>query len=126
MKISLVADGFTGASNIALTRAEADMSVTQIIGVPARPADRDLSAGVLVSKMRTSPVSEAIVTSLAVCEWLVAQGARQIILKVGSTFSKKSGMGGDEGVWGCPLWIMQPGDMSVGTTVSRNGACPAD
>jgi uncharacterized protein YgbK (DUF1537 family) len=86
MKIGVIADDFTGASDIALTLAEAGMSVAQFIGVPTAPVDPDLGAGVVALKSRTAPVSEALDTSLAACEWLMAQGAEQIILKVCSTF----------------------------------------
>ncbi len=86
MKIGVVADDFTGASDIALTLAEAGMSTAQYIGVPEGPADPDLGAGVVALKSRTAPVAEAVSQSLAACDWLRAQGAEQIIFKVCSTF----------------------------------------
>ena len=86
MKLGVIADDFTGASDIALTIAEAGLSVAQFIGVPGAPAPDDLGAGVVALKSRTSPVAEAIQSSLAACEWLLAQWAEQIIFKVCSTF----------------------------------------
>lgn len=86
MKIGVIADDFTGASDIALTLAEAGMSVAQFIGVPTGDADPDLGAGVVALKSRTAPVVQAVEASLAACEWLLEQGAKQIILKVCSTF----------------------------------------
>ena len=86
MKLGVIADDFTGASDIALTLAEAGMSVTQFIGVPDGPCDPHLGAGVVALKSRTAPVSEAVRESLAACDWLLAQGATQIVLKVCSTF----------------------------------------
>lgn len=86
MKLGVIADDFTGASDIALTLAEGGMSVTQFIGVPAETAPDDLDAGVVALKSRTAPVSEAIADSLAACDWLLAQGVTQIVLKVCSTF----------------------------------------
>lgn len=86
MKLGVIADDFTGASDIALTIAEAGMSVTQFIGVPDGPADPALGAGVVALKSRTAPVAEAVSQSLAACDWLLAQGAEQIVLKVCSTF----------------------------------------
>ena len=86
MKLGVIADDFTGASDIALTIAEAGLSVAQFIGVPGEPAPADLGAGVVALKSRTSPVAEAIQSSLAACDWLLAQGAEQIIFKVCSTF----------------------------------------
>lgn len=86
MKIGVIADDFTGASDIALTLAEAGMSVAQFIGVPDGPGDAGLDAGVVALKSRTAPLSDAMAQSMAACEWLLAQGASQIILKVCSTF----------------------------------------
>ncbi|MEL6685891.1 MAG: 3-oxo-tetronate kinase, partial [Pseudomonadota bacterium] len=86
MKLGIIADDFTGASDIGLTLAEAGMTVAQFIGVPNAPADPDLNAGVVALKTRTAPVDDAIKTSLAACDWLRAQGVEQIVLKVCSTF----------------------------------------
>ncbi len=86
MKIGVIADDFTGASDIALTLAEGGMRAAQFIGVPDAPAPSEIEAGVVALKSRTCPVSEAIETSLAACDWLCAQGAAQIIFKVCSTF----------------------------------------
>ncbi|MFY0617512.1 3-oxo-tetronate kinase [Shimia sp.] len=86
MKLGVIADDFTGASDIALTLAEAGMTVTQFIGVPEDKADAELDAGVVALKSRTAPVDEAVADSLAACEWLLAQGVKQIVLKVCSTF----------------------------------------
>jgi uncharacterized protein YgbK (DUF1537 family) len=85
MKIGVIADDFTGASDIALTLAEGGMRTTQFVGVPDGDVT-DVDAGVVALKSRTIPVSDAIQQSLAACEWLVSQGARQIIFKVCSTF----------------------------------------
>lgn len=86
MKIGVIADDFTGASDIGLTLAEAGMSVAQFIGVPNEAVEPGLGAGVVALKSRTAPVVEAVAESLAACDWLLAQGAAQIILKVCSTF----------------------------------------
>ena len=86
MRIGVIADDFTGASDIGLTLAEAGMSVAQIIGVSTEAPEPGLGAGVVALKSPTAPVAEAVVESLAACDWLLAQGARQIFLKVCSTF----------------------------------------
>ncbi|WP_299426407.1 3-oxo-tetronate kinase [uncultured Shimia sp.] len=86
MKLGVIADDFTGASDIALTIAEAGMSVTQYIGIPVGDATSGSDAGVVALKSRTAAVSEAVADSLAACNWLKAQGAEQIVLKVCSTF----------------------------------------
>lgn len=90
MKLGVIADDFTGASDIGLTLAEGGMRVTQFVGVPDRAADRGLDAGVVALKSRTAPVAEAVAASLAACEWLLRQGAEQIILKVCSTFDSSA------------------------------------
>ncbi len=85
MKIGVIADDFTGASDIALTLAEGGMRTTQFVGVPDEPA-RGVEAGVVALKSRTVPASEARDQSLKACDWLVQQGAGQIIFKICSTF----------------------------------------
>ncbi len=86
MKIGVIADDFTGASDIALTLAEGGMSVAQFIGVPEADAASDLDAGIVALKSRTAPVRQAMEDSLAACRWLVAQGVSQIVFKICSTF----------------------------------------
>lgn len=86
MKLGVIADDFTGASDIALTIAEAGMSVTQYIGITDGNATSGTDAGVVALKSRTAPVSEAVADSLAACKWLQKQGVEQIVLKVCSTF----------------------------------------
>jgi len=86
MKIGVIADDFTGASDIALTLAEAGMRVCQFIGVPENAAAKELDAGVVALKSRTAPRDEAIRDSLTACDWLLAQGVEQIVFKVCSTF----------------------------------------
>ena len=86
MKIGVIADDFTGASDIALTLAEMGMSVAQFIGVPDGDADASLGAGVVALKSRTTPAQTAVDQSVAACKWLLGQGAEQIVFKVCSTF----------------------------------------
>ncbi|MEJ6397475.1 3-oxo-tetronate kinase [Yoonia sp. 208BN28-4] len=85
MKLGVIADDFTGASDIALTIAEAGMTVAQFSGVPDAGRS-DVDAGVVALKSRTAPVADAIAQSVAACDWLIGQGAKQIIFKVCSTF----------------------------------------
>lgn len=115
MKIGVIADDFTGASDIGLTLAEAGMSVAQFIGVPTEAPDLGLGAGVVALKSRTAPVAEAVAESLAACDWLLAQGARQIILKVCSTFDSTP-----EGNIG-PVLDALAGRLSAGPVI----VCPA-
>jgi len=85
VKIGVVADDFTGASDIALTLAEAGMKTLLLAGIPEQEAP-DCDAAVISLKSRTAPVAEAVGQSLKACDWLTAQGAEQIIFKVCSTF----------------------------------------
>ena len=85
MKIGVIADDFTGASDIALTLALGGMSTVQYVGVPSGTAG-DVDAGVVALKSRTIAARDAVEQSLAACDWLVSQGAQQIIFKVCSTF----------------------------------------
>ena len=85
MKIGVIADDFTGASDIALTLAEAGMRTLLLAGVPSG-ASPDCDASVISLKSRTAPVTDAVAQSLRACDWLTAQGAEQIIFKVCSTF----------------------------------------
>ncbi|SFR33044.1 Uncharacterized conserved protein YgbK, DUF1537 family [Yoonia tamlensis] len=115
MKIGVIADDFTGASDIALTLAEAGMRVAQFIGVPETDADPDLGAGVVALKSRTEPVADAVKASRAAGKWLRAQGAEQIIFKVCSTFDST-----DQGNIG-PVLDALADDLGVDRTL----VCPA-
>lgn len=86
MKLGVIADDFTGASDIALTLSEGGMRTAQFVGVPSRPSKEDVEAGVVSLKSRTAPVDEAVDASLKACDWLVEQGCEQIVFKVCSTF----------------------------------------
>ncbi len=85
MKLGVIADDFTGASDIALTLSEGGLSTAQFIGVPTKSIP-DVDAGVVALKSRTEPVQDAIANSLQACDWLRSQGCTQIIFKVCSTF----------------------------------------
>lgn len=86
MKLGVIADDFTGASDIALTLSEGGMRTAQFVGIPNRTPDRDIEAGVVGLKSRTVPAAEAVELSLRACDWLLAQGCTQIVFKVCSTF----------------------------------------
>lgn len=84
MKLGIIADDFTGASDIALMLAEGGMPVEQYVGIPNGTAGAE--AAVVSLKCRTIPTAEAVAQTSAACDWLLAQGAQQIIYKVCSTF----------------------------------------
>ena len=97
MLLGVIADDFTGASDIANTlvrglagvkglAGEGGLRTTQYLGVPSGPASPDVEAGVVSLKSRSNPPAEAVQQSLAALAWLRAQGARQIVFKYCSTF----------------------------------------
>lgn len=91
MLIGVIADDFTGASDIAVTLAsglpgEGGLHTVQYPGVPDSAAERHVEAGVIALKSRSLPADEAVTQSLAACEWLLAQGCQQIVFKYCSTF----------------------------------------
>ena len=86
MKLGVIADDFTGASDIALMLSEGGMPTAQYVGVPDMPAGPGIEAGVIGLKTRTVPAKDAVTQSLAACDWLRSQGAEQIVFKVCSTF----------------------------------------
>lgn len=91
MLLGVIADDFTGASDIAntLTRGhdgQGGLATAQYIGVPDHDAAPDVEAGVISLKSRSIPAQEAVELSLAALGWLQAQGCRQIVFKYCSTF----------------------------------------
>jgi 3-dehydrotetronate 4-kinase len=86
LKIGVIADDFTGGSDIALTLFERGMRVVEYVGVPTFAAEEKIDAGVVALKIRTEPAEFAVKEALAACEWLLAQGCMQIVYKVCSTF----------------------------------------
>lgn len=85
MKIGVIADDFTGASDIALMLRSGGMRVSQFVGIPENDIT-DVDVGVISLKTRTCPTEQAVTQSLHACSWLIKQGAQQIIFKVCSTF----------------------------------------
>lgn len=90
MLLGVIADDFTGASDIANTLAKGrrgvGMATTQYFGIPATPAAPDCEAGVVSLKSRSIAASEAVELSLKALDWLLKQGCAQIVFKYCSTF----------------------------------------
>lgn len=87
MYLGVIADDFTGGTDIAGFLVQNGLSVTQYIGVPeASLADRRSDAAVVSLKSRSCPVDEAVRDSLAALRWLEAQGCEQFFFKYCSTF----------------------------------------
>jgi 3-dehydrotetronate 4-kinase len=85
MKIGVIADDFTGASDIANTLHKAGARTLQFAGTPAGHIP-ECDAAVISLKSRSNPAEEAVAQSLAACRALVAAGAAQIVFKYCSTF----------------------------------------
>ena len=87
MILGVIADDFTGATDVASMLVRAGMRTVQLIGVP--PADSavpEVDAIVVALKTRTVPAAEAVRESLAALRWLQAAGMRQCYFKYCSTF----------------------------------------
>jgi uncharacterized protein YgbK (DUF1537 family) len=91
MLLGVIADDFTGASDIANTLAkglapEGGLRTVQYLGIPTAPAAADVEAAIVSLKSRSIPAAEAVAQSLAALDFLLASGCRQIIFKYCSTF----------------------------------------
>ncbi len=90
MLLGVIADDFTGASDIANTLArghgEGGLRTIQYLGVPQGPVGTDCDAGVISLKTRSIPAEDAVRQSLQALAWLRKQGCRQYVFKYCSTF----------------------------------------
>ncbi len=83
--LGVIADDFTGATDVASMLVRAGMRTVQVIGVPQGPPP-NADAVVVALKSRTTPVAQAVADSLAALRWLQAAGAKQFYFKYCSTF----------------------------------------
>jgi 3-dehydrotetronate 4-kinase len=124
MILGIIADDFTGATDVASMLVREGMRTVQVIGVPAGPAP-DADAVVVALKSRTVPAAEAVADAMAALRWLQAAGARQIYFKYCSTFdSTPAGNIGPVAealldALGAPLAIACPAFPENGRTVFR-------
>ncbi len=88
--LGVIADDFTGATDVASMLVRQGLRTVQIIGVPQGEVPADvLSAAdaiVVALKSRTMAADEAVAQSLAALRWLQAAGVRRFYFKVCSTF----------------------------------------
>ena len=84
--LGVIADDFTGATDVAGMLVQAGMDTLLTIGVPEAGAALDADAVVVALKTRTVPADEAVRDSLAALERLRAAGCRRFYFKVCSTF----------------------------------------
>ncbi|MCG4255138.1 four-carbon acid sugar kinase family protein [Acetobacter senegalensis] len=91
MLIGVIADDFTGASDIASALAsgvegKGGLSTVQFLGIPDGVAPTGIDAGVVSLKSRSIAAREAVRQSVAAADWLIKAGVEQIIFKYCSTF----------------------------------------
>ena len=85
--LGVIADDFTGATDLANTLVKEGMRTVQVIGIPDDNLDLgDAEAVIIALKSRTEPVAEAIRDSLAALDWLKTKGTKQFFFKYCSTF----------------------------------------
>ena len=85
MILGVIADDFTGATDVASMLVRAGMQTVQVLGVPAAGLP-EADAVVVALKTRTIPAADAVAQSLQALEALRQAGARQIYFKYCSTF----------------------------------------
>lgn len=84
--LGVIADDFTGATDIAGLLARSGVRVSLRIGVPDTPPNNTSAFEVIALKSRTAPVGEAIDETRAALAWLRDAGARRFFWKYCSTF----------------------------------------
>jgi uncharacterized protein YgbK (DUF1537 family) len=86
MKLGVIADDFTGATDIAGFLANNGVKTVQIINQPVGDAGVDAEAFVISLKSRSCDAKKAVQMSLGALEWLLAAGCDTIYFKYCSTF----------------------------------------
>lgn len=86
MHLGVIADDFTGASDVANTLTKGGLYTVQFLGLPAEGTRTDCDAGVVALKTRSIAAQDAVRQSLQALDWLKQQGCRQFLFKYCSTF----------------------------------------
>ncbi len=86
MKLGVIADDFTGATDIAGFLVENGLATLQLAGIPPAVDLSGIDAVVISLKSRSCPTDEAVRDSLAALDWLKARGCPRIYQKYCSTF----------------------------------------
>lgn len=86
MLLGVIADDFTGATDIASFLVENGLSTVQLNGVPQDELPLEAQAVVISLKSRSCPAAQAVEQSLQALAWLQHQGCRQFYFKYCSTF----------------------------------------
>ncbi len=95
--LGVIADDFTGASDIASFLVENGLATVQMNGVPKQSLTAPVDAIVISLKSRSNPVDEAIAQSLQALHWLQQQGCTQFYFKYCSTFDSTA----KGNIWSC-------------------------
>ena len=86
MRLGVIADDFTGATDIASFLVQNGLPTIQFNGVPESHDALSAQAIVISLKSRSCPVQQAIDQSLAALQWLQQQGCDRFYFKYCSTF----------------------------------------
>lgn len=86
MKLGVIADDFTGATDIAGFLVENGLATLQLAGIPPAVDLSGIDAVVISLKSRSCSADEAVRDSLAALDWLKARGCPRIYQKYCSTF----------------------------------------
>jgi 3-dehydrotetronate 4-kinase len=86
LRFGVIADDFTGGSDIASFFVKGGLSTVLYTGVPAIEEAPDAEVCVIALKTRTQNRNEAVSDSLEAIRWLKEQGAQQFYIKYCSTF----------------------------------------
>ena len=92
LKVGVIADDFTGATDIASFLVAGGLRTIQLTGADVKADLSDVDAVVISGKTRSCPKEEAVAKSLQALRYLKSIGCRQIYFKYCSTFdSTKEG-----------------------------------
>jgi 3-dehydrotetronate 4-kinase len=86
--LGVIADDFTGATDLANNLVRRGMRVVLTVGVPTAPLPDvgRVDGWVIALKSRSAPVGEAVGDALRALAWLRERGCRQLLFKYCSTF----------------------------------------
>lgn len=85
-RIGVIADDFTGGTDIASFLVNGGLSAIQVTQLDEQKITTDVDAIVVSLKSRSCPAEEAVALSLEALRWLQQQGCEQIYFKYCSTF----------------------------------------
>lgn len=86
IKLGVIADDFTGATDIASFLVNNGLATVQLNGVPSADFQVEAEAVVISLKSRSCPAHQAVADSLNALAWLQQQGCQQFYFKYCSTF----------------------------------------